>query len=141
MHALHTLQRLGLAVVLLGLGFIVGCNKSPHSDKPAGSITAKVTYGGEPVTEGQVNFVNNSTGLGGGGSLGPGGTATISTVPTGKYVVTVTPPLPDMADPNPQVPDYANLPQKYRSETTSTLKAEVFVGDNEFTFELKDAEE
>jgi len=115
-----------------------GCSNAPHSEKVTGSVTAKVTYGGEPVTEGSVNLENPSTGLGGGADLDASGLATLKTVPVGDYTITVVPPLPPQDDPNPEIKEYDNLPQKYRSSATSTLKATVTEGENQFEFELKD---
>lgn len=49
-------------------------------------------------------------------------------VPAGSYVVSVVPPPPDVAPPM-RGPDplvaYPNIPQKYWSDTTSTLTATV----------------
>jgi len=117
--------------------FACGCGSGPHSNHPTGKIVAAVTYDGQPVTTGIVNFSNSQTGLGGAGPLSQDGTATINSVPTGEYLVTVTPPAPPQDDPNPKPVEYPNLPKKFRSESTSTLKATVTTGVNELKFELK----
>jgi len=127
-----------LLVALLASG-LCGCGgRRPHGDKKSENVTVKVTFGGEPVTNGFVNFANPKTGLGGGGPLGEDGAATIPNVVVGDYTVTVTPPLMPNADPNPAKTVYPNLPVKFRSETTSTLKATVDEKSKSFTFELKE---
>lgn len=125
--------------MLLAGNLLTGCSGGPHSEKPSGSVTAKVTYGGQPVTVGTVTLFSSQTGLGGGQDLNQEGVAYIETIPVGEYVVTVTPPLPDMSDPNPPQIDYPQLPQKFRSDTTSTLKATVTEGDNDLQLELKES--
>lgn len=122
----------------LACGLLIGCQANPHSEKPTGGVEVTVTFDGEPVTEGYVNFVNNQTGLGGGSPLGPDGKATLDSIVVGEYIVTVTPPVPDETDPNPPVVEYPNLPQKFRSEMTSTLKATVETGTKTLTFDLKE---
>ena len=61
-------------------------------------------------------------------------------LPTGEYLVLVTPPPPPA--PNPEAPpvvqeDPANIPKKYRTDATSPLKAVVQTGSNNFTFDLE----
>lgn len=122
----------------LFLSSLSGCSDTPHSDKVTGTAVVKVTFGGEPVTEGFVNFENPNTGLGGGAELEASGTATVASIPVGDYTVSVIPPLPPDNDPNPVIKEYDNLPQKFRSTSTSTLKATIKEGSNEFAFELKE---
>jgi hypothetical protein len=124
---------------LLTSSLLSGCGAAaPHSQKVSGSVVAKVTFGGEPIKEGVISLVNNQTGLGGGGPLGSDGTTSIRMVPVGQYVVTVTPPSLIGSDPNPEARDFPNLPGKFRSEATSTLKAEVKQGSNRLEFDLKE---
>ncbi|WP_437192948.1 carboxypeptidase-like regulatory domain-containing protein [Planctomicrobium sp. SH527] len=122
----------------VAFGFMFGCGHVPHSDRPSGKVIAAVTYGGTPVTNGFVNFSNPQTGLGAGGLLDANGTTTINEVPVGDYVVTVTLPPVSQTDPNPQQQENPQLPKKFRSESTSTLKATVKAETNELKFELKE---
>ena len=121
--------------LLWGLG---GCRHDPHSDKPTGGLVVKVTYGGEPVTEGYVSLTNSATGLGGGGEIGADGTARLEGIAVGEYVVTVSPPVVTN-DPNPDQSKYSKLPQKFRSDTTSPLKATIDEGTrDELVIDLKE---
>tara|TARA_R110002095_G_scaffold200403_1_gene180624 strand:+ start:2878 stop:3258 length:381 start_codon:yes stop_codon:yes gene_type:complete len=124
-------------ILSLLLSILSGCSNTPHGDKVTGTAVVKVTFGGEPVTEGFVNFENPNTGLGGGAELEASGMATVPSIPVGDYTVSVIPPLPPDNDPNPKMKEYDNLPIKFRS-STSTLKATIKEGSNEFAFELKE---
>src|SRR5690606_20271816 len=100
---------------------LAGCSRVPHSQRPSGKVEAKVTYGGQPVKEGFLNLSSQETGLGGGADIGSDGIAIIESVPVGTYVVTVTPPVAQIANPNLVIGDQPDLPMKFRSESTSTL--------------------
>lgn len=126
------------AAWIVVIGLIFGCGHVPHSDRPSGKVIVAVTYGGAPVTNGFVNFSSPQTGLGAGGLLDANGTTTINEVPVGDYVVTVTLPPVSQTDPNPQQQENPQLPKKFRSESTSTLKATVKAETNELKFELKE---
>jgi hypothetical protein len=126
---------LGLLVLTAG-----GCGSST-TEKPQGSATVTVTFGGQPVTEGLVSL-QNTNGEGGGGPLNSLGVATLSGLVMGNYVVTITPPLPDVAPPEPgktlaPPKAYAEIPVKFRRMDKSSLKAEVKAAKNEFKFDLK----
>ncbi len=128
------------AIVLLGTAacLLAGCGQTPHSNKPSGNLTVKVTYGGEPVTIGTVFLMSHETGLGGGANLNEEGIAQIRAVPLGDYIATVGPPELDLTDPNPQQVDYPNIPQKFRSDSTSPLRATVAPENATIEFELKE---
>lgn len=130
-------RKLLVGSFLLCLSLTVGCSKGPES----GSVTITVTSGGAPVTEGSVQMIIAKEGKAAGGELDSAGKASLSEVEVGSYVVYVTPPseAPPVAGQAPPVPkNYDNIPAKYRSESTSPLKAEVKKGGNEFTFDLKE---
>lgn len=121
--------------------FLVGCGGGDTSGKKKASVTITVTSGGQPVTEGLVTLDGGKTGEAAGADLNSTGVATLPEVTLGNYTVTVTPPLPKVAAPAPgqKLPppkDYANIPAKVRRADTSTLKAEVKAGKNEFKFDL-----
>ena len=127
---------LGLAVLLM-LG-ISGCGEPAD---PTGSVKGQVTFEGQPVTEGVVNFFNNAKGTGAQANLDSGGNFALATsIPTGDYVVYITPPrapdpVPGQSAPPPK--DYSNIPAKYRSENNTLLSAKVESGGNTFSFEMK----
>lgn len=108
------------------------------SEKPI-DIAGKVTFNGEPVTEGQVQFVEDRTGRGGQVDLGPDG-AYKATLFAGQYKVVVTPPyIVDNTSgmPNPYYKKVKNIPKKYHSTETSGLTADVSTGKTVHDFDLK----
>jgi len=124
---------------------ICGCGQNPHADKVSGSVTVKVSFGGAPVPGARLSLENNKTKLGGSSDLGDDGTAFIDQMTPGEYVVTILPPLPDQVfaepgKPAPKMEDRKDIPKKFRSGSTSPLKATVVEGSNEFEFDLKSAE-
>lgn len=142
LHVLRWRLSIGLAAVCACLP---GCSKSPHSEIPTAPVTITVTYGGEAVTEGQVDLNNAKTGLGGGGALDGQGNVVLPAVPLGEYTVTVLPPdaspLPTASgqpDAKPKVDP--RIPKKVRDPEKSPFKAQVKAGKNHFTFDLKQAE-
>lgn len=102
-------------------------------------VSGKVTFKGEPVTEGQVQFIEDRTGRGAQVDLGPGGAYT-ATLFAGEYKVVVTPPY--MVDesggmPNPYYKKVKNIPAKYHSTETSGLTAAVAPDKTAHDFDLK----
>lgn len=101
-------------------------------------ITGKVTYKGEPVTEGSVQFIEDATGRGAQVDLEPGGTYKAS-LPKGEYKVVVTPPyIVDESSgiPNPYYKKVKNIPEKYHSTETSGLTASVNPDKTTHDFDL-----
>ena len=92
------------------------------------------------MTTGDVNFSSSKLGVGTRGTLGAnGGFAFQDLLPEGEYVVTVTPPLlePPLPGKGPAVfKKYPLIPEKYRLEATSDLRATVKKGPNTFRFQL-----
>ncbi len=117
-----------------------GC--APSNEKIVGKVTGRVTFQGAPVTAGLIYLNSSSTGAGGMGTLGDDGQFTIADpIEVGEYRVTVTPPLPpppnaDLPTPPPQ-PKVTNIPEKYRTEAQSDLKATIDEGENVLEFDLK----
>lgn len=94
-------------------------------------VSGKVTYKGEPVQEGDVNFRNEQAG--GGGAIDPTGSFEVEGgLPAGKYTVYITPAI-KMEPPtfgkdgtaSPKAPDAPNIPQKYRLPATSGFEVTV----------------
>jgi hypothetical protein len=118
-------SRAASAAVLVGAAALLaaGCGSA---EKPI-DVSGKVTFKGEPVTEGSVQFVEDRTGRGAQVDLGPDGAYKASLF-AGEYKVVVTPPY--MVDdrsgiPNPYYKKVKNIPQKYHSTETSGLTADV----------------
>jgi hypothetical protein len=115
---------------------------------PVAEVSGKVTFRGQPVTEGTISF-HNSDGLGYGGgeaTLGPDGSYRLETaaggVTVGEYKVSVSPPMViNSSDPRtPPFKEYkqvANIPAKYHTPATTDLKATVKEGENTLDFDLK----
>jgi hypothetical protein len=103
-------------------------------------IAGRVTFKGEPVTEGQVQFIEDRTGRGAQVDLGPDGAYKATLFP-GEYKVVVTPPY--MVDeskgglPNPYYKKVKNIPAKYHSTETSGLTAPVSADKTTHDFDLK----
>jgi hypothetical protein len=90
-------------------------------------VTGKVTFKGEPVTEGSVQFIEDRTGRGAQVDLAPDGTYQVSLF-AGDYKVVVTPPyIVDESSgmPNPYYKKVKNIPTRYHSTDTSGLRAVV----------------
>lgn len=121
---------------------VTGCGGSdgPGAGKVRRNVVVTVTFQGSPVTSGQVDFQNLETGDAGGGEIDSTGKSTISNLPVGTYTVSIVPPpvivVPDVAN-APTEQQTTSIPQKYRSASTSPLKAEVTEKDYQLTFELE----
>lgn len=126
----------GLTVVAL---LSVGCGESDSVSRH--DVTGTVQFGGQPVTEGTVTFLDPATSHAASGSLDASGNYLVQ-VPDGSYQVTVTPPMEAVASSNPNIAGgeafkkVENIPAKYHREMTSDLKAEVSGSATEFDFEL-----
>ena len=115
-----------------------GCGNGELDVGPVGRISGEVTFDGEPVTEGTVDFYNDAKGAVTHAAIGPDGHYTLKEgTPTGDYVVTVSPPPPeqpsglveDGAAP-PPVKEYPFIPQQYRSPQSSGLSTTITEGDD-----------
>lgn len=128
-----------IPALLMFVCTFAGCGSS-EPEKVIGTVTISVAHDGKPVTEGTVNMIEIGSSKSATGTLNETGNLTLENVEVGKYTVSILPPPLPPADPDqPPVPikNYPNIPDKYRSETTSPLSAEVKEGTNEFQFELK----
>jgi hypothetical protein len=128
---------------LLGsLLVLAGCDRGP----PIGEVTGKVTFRGQPVTEGRVSFSHVAAGYGADALLESDGTFSVVTdeggLLIGDYRVAVSPlVVQDSSDPNtPPVgveKPARDIPKKYRNDSTSGLTASVVEGKNEFAFDMR----
>jgi hypothetical protein len=114
-----------LAAVLIGAAALstFGCGSA---EKPI-DVSGKVTFRGEPVAEGAIQFIEDRTGRGGQVDLGPDGGYAVRLF-AGEYKVAVTPPY--MVDnssgmPNPYYKKVKDIPKKYHSTATSGFTAAV----------------
>jgi len=125
-HPFRLLSVLSLVVAMLTWS---GCQPGSSGAKGV-KVTGKITYKGNPVKEGRVGFYNSETSTGGMALIKEDGTfETSQPLPPGTYTVAISPPLEEKDDKRltsyqapKQMPD---IPQKYRSSTTSGLKYEV----------------
>ncbi len=112
-----------LALLLLGTVALLGCS----SKEPTIVVKGAVTFQSQPVTEGLVQFMDETTGRGAEVELQPDGTYQ-ATLPPASYKVLIAPPyLVDNSSgiPNPTYKKVKNIPVKYHSTATSGLVAEV----------------
>jgi hypothetical protein len=130
-------SRVASTAALVGAAVLLtaGCSSG---EKPI-DVTGKVTFKGEPVTEGSVQFIDDKTGRGAEVDLGPDGTYKAGLF-AGQYKVVVTPPY--MVDesqgiPNPYYKKVKNIPAKYHSSDTSGLSAAVSPDKASHDFDLK----
>ncbi|MCE9561096.1 MAG: carboxypeptidase-like regulatory domain-containing protein [Planctomycetes bacterium] len=124
-----------LALGSLGLSILLGAGCSPVRE---GTVEGRVTVQGKPAVGEHVTFFAAETGEGASAEVGADGTFRLSTpLRVGTFVVTVvTPSPPPMAGPPPKKSNMG-IPDKYRREETSDLRATVVGGKNTFEFELK----
>lgn len=134
-------------------GLSAGCGKK----NKANELTGKVTYNGEVVTGGKLNFYPaDGTGNPYTVTLNKDGTYVASGIPQGKKKVTVEteflkgrkagyqaprgmklPPgtkMPDVDTSN--TPDYKQIPRKYWNVKTTTLECDVTGGKQEVNFDM-----
>lgn len=118
---------------------VAGCESGPDR----GEVRGKVTYKGKPVKEGTVTFLNVTEGGAAEATIGSDGAYEVAGgVVVGEYIVEIK-PLMEMKDTDPgktppalvekNAPD---IPKKYRQQGTTTLKAKVERGPNEFNFDM-----
>jgi hypothetical protein len=135
--------RFCLAVVAWAV-LLCGCNSEP----PLGVAKGKVTYKGQPATEGSVLFTDDSQGVAYVCDIDPQGNFVFQVakgqgLPPGTYQVAIQPPRlnkpsMDMVPPVTVDPDkYPKIPKKYHDHKTSGFTATVKPGENEpFLFEM-----
>lgn len=120
---------------LLLVATVAGCG----AQRPEGTLSGQVTYRGQPVTEGEIQFFSKQ-GSGATAQIHPSGHFTVDgPLLVGDYEVCVVPevlhPTPGIPRPTKKSPD---IPRKARDMKTSGLTVYVKEGKNETTFELRD---
>ena len=107
-----------------------GDKPKPPDDKQAetGNVSGKVTYKGQPLTNGVVTLTS-ADGKSYPTSIAADGTYSLKDVKVGAYIVTVGPDKLNIPIPGPF---------KYRDVKTSPLKVEVQKGDQAADFQLAD---
>jgi len=130
--------RLPLAVLLL---LTAGCFRGPAM----GQVRGKVTFKGKPVREATITFLNPTTGYATEAELQQDGSYVVKTkengLVVGEYIVTVNPLIYlDSSDPktppSPTEKPAPDIPEQYRNQGRTSLRATVKGGPNEFNFEL-----
>src|SRR5262245_19879661 len=116
MNAIPRLRLLAMPLALFAAG-LAGCKSGP----PVGHVKGKVTFKGNPVTEGKVGFFNPTTSVAVEADLEKDGSYVVKTpLEVGDYVVVITPPTyvdnsqPTKTPPAPSEKDVPNIPRKYR---------------------------
>jgi hypothetical protein len=128
------------------VGLESGCGKSGAS---AGSVTGRVTYSTQPVTQGFIVFESRAQGALHAAPLDAEGKYELPEVRVGDYNVVVQPPEPERPSESSGTPaqirakmasvkvvDPKNIPRIYRAYETTPLKRSVESGANMFDFEL-----
>ncbi len=133
----------GLAWACLLLPVLTGCG----GREPRGKVFGTVTFRGAPVPQGLVMFSNQEKGLFFTAELDAQGNYSVRTadgegLPLGTYEVSVNPPVLDAppigAVMQPaRIPEFANIPHRYRTAATSGLTLEVREGDNPLNIEMR----
>jgi hypothetical protein len=120
-------RQVALAVVLAASGLTLlglGCGQAPTMV----AIKGTVTFQGQPVTEGLIQFNDHKTGHGADVTLRPDGTYD-ATLPPGDYAVVVLPPIlvtdGKTGPVDMKFKKVRNIPAKYHSTATSGLTAAV----------------
>jgi hypothetical protein len=120
------------------LGLLLAGAGCGSADRPI-DIRGKVTFQGQPVAEGMVQFNETKTGHGAEVPLGPDGTYEAK-LPAGTYTAVILPPLimeSRGGPPDPQFKKVKNIPEKYRSTVTSGLTAAVSADKTVHDFDMK----
>jgi hypothetical protein len=123
-----------LAVVLLLVLLVVRFWK--RSDFTFGEVRGKVTYKGQPLPEGTVMFVAQTSGLAAAGTIQSDGSYRLLSradqdgATVGKHKVAVIAPY------QPQTPNYPLFPKEYQDPDVSGFEVVVQKGENVFDFNL-----
>lgn len=110
-----------------------------------GQVSGKVTFRGQPVTEGKVTFLPQGPGNPAEADLQSDGSYRVETIDggliVGDYLVLINPPVilvdtdPGKSPPSPMEKPVKNIPPRYRNQGTP-LKVTVEPGPNTFNFDL-----
>jgi hypothetical protein len=129
---------LAAAAALLACG---ACSKP----RDIAAVHGKVTFRGEPLTEGLVIFEDKELQALVSAKILPDGTYRVKVMEgdglyLGNYTIRVMPPILDqleMSKTPPKQKLYPNIPARYRSAPSSGLRLIVGAGDNPFDIDMK----
>jgi hypothetical protein len=140
---MRSLRHTRVAPLAIAAGFLTAVVAGCPSGPPTGQVQGKVTFKGKPVTEGLVTFLNPTEGGAAEAEIKSDGTYVVQNpVVVGEYLVVITPPIhivdtdPGRSPPAPVEKPAPNIPEKFRQQGTTTLKAAVKPGKNEFNFDM-----
>ena len=129
-----------LSAAFLAAG-LAGCSQGPT----VGQVSGTVTFRGKPVTDGTITFINPTTGFAAEAGLSKDGSYVVKTpeggLVVGDYIVMVNPLIYVDAS-NPRTPPSpverpaSNIPEKYRNQGRTPLRAAVQKGPNTFNFDM-----
>ena len=109
-----------------------GCSGKP--EPPTGELLGKVLSDDELVSDCVVAIYSPTSKLSLGARVDGRGEFTISKVPLGEYIVTVS-QMPSSSAKNP--PFDNRIPQQYRDRKTTDLKVVIKEGENPHEFKMK----
>ncbi len=132
------IRRIGAVAAVLALATAAGCGGGDA--EATGSVSGKVTFKDQPVTEGTVSLYDEKQGTAGGGKIESNGAYRVIGLKAGEYKASVSPPMDreTSSDPNnpPKPKDMPNIPEKYRKFETSGLSITVKDGTNELNVNM-----
>ena len=138
-------QRSWLGLILGTVLFVGwGCEGGGTTGPVKATISGKVTFGGEAVSEGVVSFEAPTSGHASECELSGSGTYS-ATIPVGSYRVAIRPLMVEVeaqADPDTEpsstkeYKDAPNIPERYRSFESSGLTAQVEEGGSTVDFDM-----
>lgn len=136
--------------VLMVSCFLLGCGGGETGgpqlpEGPKGSAKATVVYDGKPITTGTL-ILDSQSGYIASGVPGPDGTFELkgpkgAEVPTGKYLVGITPPPAPVPAPGatemPGPPTIEGVPEKFYNGATSGVTVEIKEGSQQLEIVLE----
>lgn len=125
---------------LVGCALVSGCS----SEEPGAIVRGKVIYKSAPLDQGTVFFFPNGSGQSSYGNVQKDGTFQLMNphkterIEPGKYVAVILAGNSQIAamKEDPLYPVQPVVPMKFSSVTTSPLKYDVVLGENEFEIDL-----
>lgn len=130
---------IGSVALLVGCVLFVGCG-----EEPGALVHGKVTYKGKPFDKGTIMFYPNGKGQASYGRIQPDGTFQLMNphktdrIEPGKYVAVILAGNDEIAamKEDPSYPVQPAVPFKFSSASSSPLKYEVKLGNNDFDINL-----
>ncbi|MEZ6039278.1 MAG: carboxypeptidase-like regulatory domain-containing protein [Planctomycetaceae bacterium] len=134
------INRLLLAVLLATTSTgIAGCSSSDDLGTRY-SVSGKVTFSGSPVSEGEISFVDKSTGGSDAATLASDGSFQVS-LPAGSFAVVITPPTimvdeEENTEPYESFKDVPNIPEKYRTSNETPIAISINADSSDNSFDM-----